>query len=83
MRYDQHTILELALVIRDSRANPNAYDKDSREMLRTACRRNIGVQDQTGFIKRYQHPVDQQLAQQAYDEVKAYAKPPGYTSGVW
>lgn len=83
MRYDGHSILELALVIRDSRANPNAYDREARDALRAACRKKIGDEPPTRFVTKYEHPVDQQLAQQAYDEVRAYAKPPGYTSGVW
>jgi hypothetical protein len=83
MRFQDHTILELALVVRDSKANPNAYDRDARDNLRRVCRIRIGDLPQEKFLAKYPHPTDQELARQAWSEVQGYARPPGYTSGVW
>jgi hypothetical protein len=83
MRFQDYTVLELALVVRDSKANPNAYDKEARDLLRRVCRIRIGDQNQQEFLAKYQFPADQELAKQAWTEVQQYARPPGYTSGVW
>jgi hypothetical protein len=83
MRFEHHTILELALVVRDSKANPNAYDREARETLRRACRIAIAESPLEQFLAKYPHPTDGTLARQAWNEVQAHAKPAGYTSGVW
>jgi hypothetical protein len=83
MRFTDYTVLELALVVRDSKANPNAYDKDAREALRRVCRIRITDLPQQDFLKKYPHATDQELARQAWTEIQQYARPPGYTSGVW
>lgn len=83
MRFQDYTVLELALVVRDSKANPNAYDKEAREALRRICRVRVTDLPQQQFLQKYEHPADQELAKQAWTEVQQYARPPGYTSGVW
>jgi hypothetical protein len=83
MRFAEYTVLELALVVRDSKANPNAYDKDAREALRRICRVRITDLTVQQFLAKYEHAADQELAKQAWTEVQQYARPPGYTSGVW
>jgi hypothetical protein len=83
MRFQDYTILELALVVRDSKANPNAYDRDSRDALRRACQLRLRLQSLEDFQKRFEAEAERSLGQTAYAEVMAYAKPAGYTSGVW
>ncbi len=83
VRFQDFTILELALSVRDSKANPNAYDRDARDALRRACQSRVRSMEATAFLDRFAHPVDRELAKVAYSEVAAYAKPAGYTSGVW
>ncbi len=83
MRFQHHTIQELALAVRDSKANPNGYDKDSRDLLRRACRARLGVEIMDEYLKRYEHPTDLNLARQAWAEVQTFVKAQNYTSGVW
>jgi hypothetical protein len=83
MRFQDYTVLELALVVRDSKSNPNAYDKEAREALRRACRMRIADLSEPQLLAKYPHATDQELARQAWTEIQQYARPPGYTSGVW
>ena len=83
MRFQDHTILELALVVRDSKANASAYDKEAREELRRTCRVRLTDVSIETFLARYPHPTDTELARQAWTEIQGYARPAGYTSGVW
>jgi hypothetical protein len=83
MRFSNYTVLELALVIRDSKANPNAYDRESRDALRRACRQLVNSMPLDTLLERFEHAADRTLAQLAYSEVSTYAKPAGYTSGIW
>ena len=83
MRFNDYTILELALAIRDSKSNPNSYDRDAREALRKACRLQLNQQTLEALLNRFEHQTDRTLAKEAHLEVSAYAKPVGYTSGVW
>jgi hypothetical protein len=83
MRFQDYTILELALTVRDAKANPNAYDRDSREALRTACVTRLRSQTLEEFLSRFSMPTDRSLGQMAYAEVGTYAKPAGYSSGLW
>ena len=83
MRFSDYTILELALAIRDSKANPNSYDREARETLRRACRQQVSQQTLEVVLARFEHQADRTLAKEAYLEVTVYSKPVGYTSGVW
>lgn len=83
MRFADYTILELALTVRDSKANPNAYDRASRDALRRACQLRLRNEPLEQFLQRFEEAADRALAQTAFSEVAAYAKPAGYTSGVW
>ncbi len=83
VRYQDFTILELALSVCDSKANPNAYDRDARDSLRRACQSRVRTQEVAVFLERFPDAADRELAKVAYTEVSAYAKPAGYTSGVW
>ncbi len=83
MRFHDYSILELALVVRDAKANPNAYDREARDALRKACQSSIRQQTPEGFLSRFEAVSDRALGQTAYSEVSSYAKPAGYTSGVW
>jgi hypothetical protein len=83
MRFSDYTILELALAIRDSKSNPNSYDREARDTLRRACRLQVTEQTLDAVLARFEHAADRTLAKEAYLEVTVYAKPVGYTSGVW
>jgi hypothetical protein len=83
MRYTDYSILELALAIRDSKANPNAYDRESREALRKACKLCLERMPLDSLLVRFQHVSERSLAKEAHNEVVAYSKPVGYTSGLW
>src|SRR4051794_28215758 len=77
MRFENHTILELALVVRDSKVNAAGYDRDARDNLRRVCRLRIGELSAEAFLAKYPHATDRALAQQAWSEVQGYARPAG------